>query len=42
MGYSPWGPKEWTQLSDFTFTLLIHVSEEWSLVRGLLSSLMLH
>ena len=21
VGYSPWGPKSWTQLSDFTFTL---------------------
>ena len=32
------GSQSQTRLSDFTFTLLIHVSEEWSLVRGRLSS----
>ena len=28
VGYSPWGPTDWTQLSDFTFTFHFHALEK--------------
>ena len=27
-GFSPWGPKSWTRLSDFTFTFHFHALEK--------------
>ena len=28
VGCSPWGPEEWTRLSDFTFTFHFHTLEK--------------
>ena len=36
VGYSPWGRKEWTQLSDFTFTFTFMTL---SLVNAVLKSI---